>query len=167
MISHSALKKQLFIMKRKRTDKSKYKHISTGDHCTCAAYIAEIMCMRKAEKENKGSLPFKFWNKKPWDWTFKRQLFLANELIKKYSEAAIVRAINSEECKKIFSLNNPRVVPIIEKYTDIIKKEETTNQQLNINEEATVRRKTYGKKTGINKLRSLDLNGKKDIEDQV
>ena len=29
--------------KRKRTHKSKYKHETTGDHCTCAAYIAEII----------------------------------------------------------------------------------------------------------------------------
>lgn len=165
MTSHNVLRKQSFIMKRKRTDKSKYKHISTGDYCTCAAYIAELMCMRKAEKENKGSLPFKFWNKKPWDWTFKRQLFLANQLIKKYSEAVVVKAIHTDECKKIFSLNNPRVVPIIEKYQQLAEKEQDKNQELIINEEATVRRKTYGKKTGINKLRSLDLNGKKDIED--
>ena len=48
----------------------------------------------------RGSLPFKFWNKKPWDWTFKKQLFLANKLIKKYSEIIVVRAVNSEEFKK-------------------------------------------------------------------
>jgi hypothetical protein len=150
--------------KRKRTEKSKYKHISTGDHCTCAAYIAEIMCMRKAEKENKGSLPFKFWNKKPWDWTFKKQLFLANKLIKKYSEIIVVRAVNSEEFKKIFSLNNARAIAIIEKYSDIVQKEEQSQQKLEVTEQAQVRKKTYGKQTGINKLRSLDLNGKKDYE---
>ena len=52
------------IEKRKRTDKSKYKHESTGDHCTCAAYVAEIMCRKNAENKNEGSLPYKFWNKK-------------------------------------------------------------------------------------------------------
>ena len=43
---------------RKRTEKSKYKHQSTGEHCTCAAYIAEIMCMKYAQFKNKGSLPY-------------------------------------------------------------------------------------------------------------
>ena len=44
-------------MARKRTEKSKYRHESTGDYCTCAAYVAEIMCKRNAENKNVGSLP--------------------------------------------------------------------------------------------------------------
>ena len=92
--------------KRKRSDKSKYKHESTGDYCTCAAYVAEIMCKRNAESKNVGSLPYKFWSKKPWDWTFKRQLFAANKLLNKYSEEALVKAINSSEFRGIFSLNH-------------------------------------------------------------
>ena len=74
-------KKHSYVMaKRKRTEKSKYKHQSTGDHCTCAAYVAEIMCMKYAEYKNVGSLPFKFWSVKPWDWTFKKQLIAANKI---------------------------------------------------------------------------------------
>ena len=61
------------MQKRKRTAKSKYTHQPTGDYCTCAAYIAEVICIRNAEFKNEGSLPDKFWNKKPWNWTFKRQ----------------------------------------------------------------------------------------------
>ena len=88
--------------KRRRTEKSKYKHESTGDHCTCAAYVAEIMCKRNAESKNEGSLPYKFWSKKPWNWTFKRQLFAANKLLKKYSEEALVKAVGSSEFRGIF-----------------------------------------------------------------
>ena len=83
--------------RRKRTDKSKYKHESTGDYCTCAAYVAEIMCKRNAENKNQGSLPYKFWNKKPWDWTFRKQLCAANNMIKRVSEEALVKAIHSDE----------------------------------------------------------------------
>ena len=68
--------------KRKRSNKSKYKHESTGDYCTCAQYVAAIMCQRNAERKNQGSLPYKFWNKKPWDWTYKKQLFVANKVLK-------------------------------------------------------------------------------------
>ena len=95
--------------KRKRTEKSKYKHQSTGEYCTCAAYVAEMMCMRNAENKNQGSLPYKFWSKKPWDWTFKRQMIAANRILKdhKISEQALVKAILSDDFKGIFSLNHP------------------------------------------------------------
>ena len=96
----TALKKQSSMTKRKRTDKSKYKHQTTGDHCTCAAYLAEMMCLRLAEYKNEGNLTYKFWNNKPWDLTFKQQMFAANSLIKKYGEKVVVRAVANQ--KSIF-----------------------------------------------------------------
>lgn len=152
-------------MKRERTEKSKYRHQSTGDYCTCAAYVAEIMCMRNAENKNQGSLPYKFWNRKPWDWTFKRQLFAARKLLKTYSEAALVKAIHSDEFRGIFSLNNPRALPIIKKYAKIVEEEQNKQQQLQITENPVARKKTYGKKSSLNKLRSLE-NGESSKEKQ-
>lgn len=152
----TVLQKPLSIMKRERTEKSKYRHQSTGDYCTCAAYVAEIMCMRNAEHKNQGSLPYKFWNRKPWDWTFKRQLFAARKLLKTYSEAALVKAIHSDEFRGIFSLNNPRALPIIKKYAYQLEQEQNKKQELEITENATIRKKTYGKKSSLNKLRSLE-----------
>lgn len=148
-------------MKRQRTEKSKYRHQSTGDYCTCAAYVAEIMCMRNAENKNQGSLPYKFWSKKPWDWTFKRQLFAARKLLKTFSEAALVKAIHSDEFRSIFSLNNPRALPIIKKYAKIVQEEQDKQQQLEVTENPIARKKTYGKKSSLNKLRSIE-DGKKD-----
>lgn len=148
-------------MKRQRTEKSKYRHQSTGDYCTCAAYVAEIMCMRNAENKNQGSLPYKFWSKKPWDWTFKRQLFAARKLLKTFSEAALVKAIHSDEFRSIFSLNNPRALPIIKKYAKIVQEEQDKQQQLEVTENPIARKKTYGKKSSLNKLRSIE-SGKKD-----
>ncbi len=145
------------MQKRKRTDKSKYKHQSTGDHCTCAAYVAEIMCMRKAEHENKGSLPFKFWNIKPFDWTFKRQLYTANQLLKEYSDTALVKSINSQDMFGIFSLSHPKVMRIVEKY-QILENEQKAKepQKLEVHEKPKVRKKSFGKKSTLNKLRALD-----------
>ena len=148
-------------MKRQRTEKSKYRHQSTGDYCTCAAYVAEIMCMRNAENKNQGSLPYKFWSKKPWDWTFKRQLFAAKKLLKTFSEAALVKAIHSDEFRSIFSLNNPRALPTIKKYAKIVEEEQDKQQQLEVTENPIARKKTYGKKSSLNKLRSIE-GGKKD-----
>jgi len=152
--------KQSFMTKRKRTEKSKYKHKSTGDHCTCASYLAEMMCLRLAEHKNEGNLTYKFWNKKPWDWTFKQQLFTANSLIKKYGELAVVKAINSPALSKVFSLKNQRVVPEIKKQLKIIEEQSNNTQELDVKDKPESRKKSYGKKSGLNKLRGL--NGKKE-----
>lgn len=159
----TALKKQSSMTKRKRTDKSKYKHQTTGDHCTCAAYLAEMMCLRLAEYKNEGNLTYKFWNNKPWDWTFKQQMFAANSLIKKYGEKAVVRAVANQ--KSIFSLKNRRLVPEINKQVKLIEQEQTKPaQELDVKKEAKTRKKSYGKKSGLNKLRGLD-NGKKESQE--
>tara|TARA_Y100000389_G_C17223422_1_gene394459 strand:+ start:142 stop:597 length:456 start_codon:yes stop_codon:yes gene_type:complete len=149
--------------KRKRTDKSKYKHQTTGDHCTCSAYLAEMMCLRLAEYKNEGNLTYKFWNKKPWDWTFKQQMFAANNLIKKYGEKAVVRAAVNQT--SIFSLKNKRLISEINKQIKLIEQEETkSTQELDVKKEPKTRKKSYGKKSGLNKLRGLD-NGKKESEE--
>ena len=150
------------MQKRKRTAKSKYKHQTTGDYCTCAAYIAEVMCIRNAEFKNEGSLPYKFWNKKPWNWTFKRQLIIARGLLKKYNETVLVKAINAPECKKIFSLNNQRIKTAIKKYQRIFEKESQTQEDLEVKQHAQHRKKTYVKQSKLNKLRSLNLDGKEN-----
>lgn len=155
-MSQIALLNQLSMTKRKRSDKSRYKHISTGDYCTCAAYVAEVMCMRYAEYKNQGSLSFKFWNEKPWDWTFKKQLLAAQKLIKKYSEAALVKAVHSDEFKGIFSLNNPKALFIIKKYQLIVEQEKQSFQKLEIKEQSSRRKKTFGKNNVFQKMRELD-----------
>lgn len=154
--------------KRKRTEKSRYRHQTTGDHCTCAAYVAEAMCLRNAENKNKGSLPYKFWNRKPWDWTFKRQLMAANKILKDCPEEVLVKAVNSPEFKKIFSLNSPKAKSIINRYKtqyriDQETKKDKGERSLDIKKEATSRKKSYGKKSKFDKLRSIE-RGKEEIE---
>jgi len=150
--------------KRNRTEKSKYKHESTGDYCTCAAYVAEIMCRRNAESKNEGSLPFKFWNKKPWDWTFKRQLYVANNLLKTFSEEVLVKAIHSNEFRGIFSLNHPKATRVIKKYEAILNEQESRpKQEIKIKENAKSRRKSYGGKNILNKLRKIENGQEEDI----
>ena len=148
--------------KRKRSDKSKYVHESTGEQCTCAAYVAEIMCRKNAENKNVGSLPYKFWSKKPWDWTFKRQLFAANKLLKDFSEKALVRAVNSPDFRGIFSLNHPNCTKILKKYEKIIKAEEAQpKQEIELKADPKRRKKSYGKKNLLSKMRKFE-NGEKE-----
>jgi len=148
---------------RKRTDKSKYKHQSTGEHCTCAAYIAEMMCMKNAEFKNQGSLPYKFWNIDPWTTTFLNQIIEANKLLKKYSEAGILKAIRSSEFEfqRIFSLKHGGAIPIIEKYDKIVKDNLDKNQDLDIKENPETRSATFGKRSKLSQLRNMKFDGKK------
>jgi hypothetical protein len=149
------------IKKRKRTHKSKYKHESTGDYCTCAAYVAEIMCKRNAEKKNKGSLPFKFWNKKPWNWTFIRQMNAANKLLKDYDEEVLVKAINSSEFRGIFSLNHPSAARIIKKYHLLFNEQSDKNQKIEVKKNAKHQKRQFGKQKMLNKLRNIE-NGQEE-----
>ena len=82
-------------MAEERTDLSRYKSPSTGDYCTGAQYIAEMMCQRMAEKDNEGSLAYKFWNTKKWQKTYQLQVIAANRLVEKYEERAIIAALKS------------------------------------------------------------------------
>lgn len=151
--------------KRKRSEKSKYKHESTGDHCTCAAYVAEIMCKKNAENKNVGSLPYKFWNKKPWNWTFKKQLWAAQKILKTYSEQALVKAVNSPEFNRIFSLNHPNCIGIIRRYELLLsEKKDSCEDKAKPIKDAKTRTKSYKKKNTLSKLRQIE-NGKKKKEE--
>jgi len=154
--------------KRQRTEKSKYKHESTGDHCTCAAYVAEIMCKKNAENKNVGSLPHKFWNKKPWNWTFKKQLWAAQKILKTYSEKALVKAVNSPEFKRIFSLNHPNCLGIIRRYELLLdsQKDKVADQEVKPIKEAKTRSTSFKKKNTLSKLRQIENGKKKEGSDR-
>ena len=81
-------------MDQKKPNIQKYKSISTGQQCNAAQYAAELVCLRKREKDNKGSLEFKFWNKSQ-KTEYEIQVRAAWKLIKKYSEKSLIRYLNS------------------------------------------------------------------------
>lgn len=169
MTSANVLKRQSSTMgKRKRTEKSKYKHESTGDHCTCAAYVAEMMCKKKAEIKNQGSLPFKFWNTEPWKHTFKYQMTLANKILKdnRISEQALVRAVKSAEFDRlnIFSLKHPKAIGIIKRYQLTIDEESNSKQEIKTTKNPKHRTKKFGNKGNIFK-RLKDIEDGKEEED--
>lgn len=146
------------IEKRQRTEKSKYKHQTTGDYCTCSQYIAELMCIRNAQSKNQGSLPYKFWKNKPWSWTFLKQKMMADALIKEYGESVVIKAVCSKEFEYIFSLSNKKGILIIKKYAELEKnKQEEKPQEIKIAESATVRKNTFNKQSPLNKLRGINV----------
>jgi len=145
-------------MAEKRSDTSKYQSPSTGEFCTCAQYIAEIMCTRMAQKDNQGTQAYKFWNTDKWKKAYQHQVVLANRLINKYSERAVSKAINSNELRRAYSLRHPKVDEVVKRYDAEAKREDLKiKRDLDVKENAKTRTGTaYGKKTKLNQLRYLD-----------
>jgi hypothetical protein len=122
------------------------------------------MCKKNAENKNEGSLPYKFWSKKPWDWTFKRQLIAANKIMKdhKISEEAIVKAVLSNEFKRVFSLNHPKAIGVIKRYQLLLDSQLNRSQDIEVKKDAKHQKKKFGKKNILSTLRKLE-NGEEEI----
>lgn len=119
-------------MTQKNENTKKFKSCSTGELCTAAQYVAEIVCMRRRERENKGSLAFKFWNKAQKD-EYQTQIRAANTIINRYSEKALLHYINSPSGKRTYSLgylNKTKNFVVINKFV-----KEGIEKSLNIIEE--------------------------------
>ena len=101
-----------------------YKHKTTGQKCNAAQYIAEMVCLRKAEKENVGRPAYALWNTEKWKKEFQSQVTKAYQLLKKYHEKAIINALNSYKGKNVYSLR-------VKWLEDIIKKEQVAINKIN------------------------------------
>ena len=143
-------------MAEERTDLSRYKSPSTGDYCTGAQYIAEMMCQRMAEKDNEGSLAYKFWNTKKWQKTYQLQVIAANRLVEKYEERAIIAALKSKRGLKIYSLRFPTLKAMIEEQVEVPKKQDKEKPVIDHAASSAKPRKPFGQKSSIQKLRELD-----------
>ena len=143
-------------MAHERTSSSRYKSPSTGEYCTGAQYIAEMMCQRMAENNNEGSLAYKFWNTKKWQKTYQLQIIAANRLTGKYDERAIIAALKSREGKKIYSLRFPTLEELIKRHESLIDKGDGKTISTELNSAEAKPRKPFGEKSKIQKLRDLD-----------
>lgn len=75
-----------------------FKSPTTGNLCTPAQYVSEIICLRYAEKENIGNLAYKFWNTKQKK-AYQSQITCAAKLIEEFGEQKLIGYI----------LDNPRI----------------------------------------------------------
>lgn len=151
----------------------KYKHIHTGEYCTFEAYVAEYIILRRAEKLNLGKPSYKFWTKgDPLHWIWKKQHGAAIQLKKKYSEEAILSAIQSKDFDGLLVLGiqngrgykvNPLAEKIIAKHQKQIEESkkkievnlevETQTEKIDLETRAG---KSYNiKRNTLNKLRNL------------
>lgn len=153
---------------KEKNNIQKYKNISTGQPCNAAQYIAELVCMRKREKENCGSLEFKFWNKSQKD-DYEIQIRCAWKIINKYNEKALLNFLNSQDGKRIYSLGflhfskkfvliSKNVEQGVKRYAELLKKEEDREKLIiDIPENIDFKSKKSNKpKTLLSKIRKID-----------
>lgn len=133
---------------------SKY---SNGKQVSAAQYITEIICENRA-KMLKKDLHYRFWVTKEWSQYYRNQIGSANKLLEKYSDTAIIRALNSPKAAKIYSLRAPHLVPMIEQEET---KLEAQNKELTIDisrvSDPKFQAAGFGsKKSILSKLKDID-----------
>ena len=111
-----------------------------------------------AEKNNEGSLAYKFWNTKKWKRTYINQIIRANELVEQYDERAIIKFLNSDRGKRIYSLRFPNIEDMIAQEEANIKKLEHNNGPAAAYKDSSKSqpRKPFGRQSDMSKLRKLD-----------
>lgn len=97
-----------------RTESKPYKSLCSDLYVDAPNFIAEMVCRRKQEKENSGSLPIKFWNHPKYKNLYIREVSQARNLLKKYPPLAIIKALEDYRSRYILSLRNKNLIPIIE-----------------------------------------------------
>jgi hypothetical protein len=132
---------------------SKY---SNGKEVSQAQFITEIICERKAQKDRL-DLHYRFWVHNKWAAFFRNQIGSAHKLLKTYSAKAIIRALNTDQGKKIYSLRAPHLPAIIEQQ-EINIKQENTSLSLTIERKDNIAFgiKSPVSKNIISKLKDLD-----------
>lgn len=137
----------------------KYKSLHSGIETSAAQYLAEVMCIRQAEKKRE-KLPPKFWNIPKWKMPYKQQILAAHSLLKIYEPEEIILAINRKDAKWIFSLRFPGLNQIILEEKEKLDKQKLSLSKVDntmpINIPVGEPIKPFGTETKINKLRKLD-----------
>lgn len=131
---------------------SKY---SNGKTVSAAQFITEIICENKARKD-KLDLHYRFWTHSTWAKFYRNQIASANKLVKQYGAKPIIKALQDDKGKNIYSLRAPFLIPIIEKYKDLIDSENTDfTLEINRNNKQSFRQPAT-KRNIISKLKELD-----------
>ena len=91
-------------------------------------------------------------------------MIAANKILKdgSISEEALVKAILSNDFKRIFSLNHPKAVGIIRRYQLLLDNQTDKVQEIKVKKDAKHQKKKFGKKNILNTLRKIE-NGEEEI----
>ena len=89
-------------------------------------------------------------------------MFAANKIIETYGEEALVKAVHSKDLKGIFSLNHRKVLQVVNKYAIIVKEQLNKKQNIEHSENASKRKKNFGRRSKLDKLRRLEQDGQEE-----
>ena len=128
---------------------------SNGKKVSAAQYITELICENKA-KQDKLDLHHRFWLNPEWSKYYRNQIGTANQLLKKYSPKAIIKALQDNKAQKIYSLRAPHLVAIIDQYQSIIDSENKEFTKEVERKEVKTYRKEQPKTSLLSKLKELD-----------
>lgn len=128
---------------------------STGEECTAAQYIAELLVTRRARKEKK-HLPYKFWNLPEWKKKFKLEIIGITPLLRMYDELAVIKALESQKGKNIYSIRCPWLDELIEEEQKKLQIKPEVIENIPIEKEQKPMADSFGKRTNISRLRDLD-----------
>lgn len=90
-------------MNKKRSVTKPFCSPTTGEPCSGAQYVAEIVSLRNFKQKNLGDPSFKFWNKEQKD-IYQGQVVTANKLINEFGIEAVLNFINYN--KNVWSLGH-------------------------------------------------------------
>lgn len=105
-----------------RTESKPYKSLCSDIYIDESNYLAELVCRRKQEKENAGTLPIKFWNHPKYKNLYIREVSQAKNLLKDYPVQAIILALEDYRSRFIMSLRNKNLIKLIEEKLSLVKK---------------------------------------------
>ena len=106
-------------------------------------------------KERVGRPAYALWNTETWQKKFKSQVTKAYGLLKKYSDKAIISALNSPRGKGIYSLRVKNLEPLVKQSQKRLDKINPDVIEYTDNTKAKPS-KPYGRQSKISKLRKLD-----------
>jgi hypothetical protein len=145
-------------MAKNRTNKSTFTSIYGNGFVTPAQYLTEAICFLVARQKSI-DLPDKFWEDKDWAKFFRRQVTMANKLLKDYDIQAILKALKDWRIKnKIRSLGARFMLdPVIKEYQKEIDHQKAQPLQKTPKGRTDIKpQKRIGSKSIISRLKDLD-----------
>lgn len=87
----------------------------SGHEVKPAQYLTELMCERKANKEQR-KIQAGFWHDDYWKTFYVQQIQAANSLLKLYAVDIIIAAVKDKRASWMYSLRSPQLKPILADY---------------------------------------------------
>jgi len=131
-----------------------FKSVSTGEGCSAAQLIAEIVVKREFDKK-RIPLSGHWWNKEPYKKKYKNQIIAANSLLKLYEPLAILNALKRKECQWQYSLRAQGINDICKEEQQKLDKIKELAQKSNreFSTETQTEIKKFGQQSKLDKLR--------------